>query len=81
MTGALRTELRWNIFGRWAAVGFIGVAATRGNVPQYQDESGIVAGGLGGRFLFRPQDSLWVGLDVAKGPEEYVLYVQVGQAW
>ena len=80
-TGVLDTELRWNIFERWAAVGFIGVGATRGDVLIYDDESGIVAGGVGGRFLFRPQDSLWVGLDVAKGPEDYVLYVQIGQAW
>jgi len=75
------TELRWNILERWAAVGFIGTGATRGDVLVYEDESGIVAGGIGGRFLFRPQDSLWVGLDVAKGPEDYVLYIQVGQAW
>ena len=80
-TAVVETELRWNILERWAAVGFIGTAATRGDVPQYQDESGIVAGGIGGRFLFRPQDDLWVGIDVAKGPEDYVLYVQVGQAW
>jgi hypothetical protein len=80
-TGVVETELRWNIFGRWAAVGFIGVGATRGDVPQYQDESGIVAGGIGGRFLFRPQDDLWVGVDIAKGPEDYVVYIQVGQAW
>jgi len=79
--GVLETELRWNILERWAAVGFIGVGATRGDVLVFNDESGIVAGGIGGRFLFRPQDSLWVGIDVAKGPEEYVLYVQVGQAW
>jgi hypothetical protein len=80
-TAVLDTELRWNIFGRWAAVGFIGVAATRGDIPVFEDENGIVAGGIGGRFLFRPQDDLWVGIDIAKGPEDYVLYIQVGQAW
>jgi hypothetical protein len=77
----LETELRWNILERWAAVGFLGVGATRGDVPIHQDESGVVAGGIGGRFLFRPQDSLWVGIDVARGPEDYVLYIQVGHAW
>jgi hypothetical protein len=80
-TAVLETELRWNILERWAAVGFIGTGATRGDVLVFEDESGIVAGGIGGRFLFRPQDSLWVGIDVAKGPEDYVLYIQVGQAW
>ena len=80
-TAVLETELRWDILERWAAVGFLGVAATRGDVPFFEDESGIVAGGIGGRFLFRPQDSLWVGIDVAKGPEQYIFYVQMGQAW
>ena len=80
-TAVLETELRWNIFERWAAVGFIGTAATRGDVPVFEDESGIVAGGVGGRFLFRPQDSLWVGLDVAKGPEDFIFYVVMGHKW
>jgi hypothetical protein len=80
-TAVLETELRWNILERWAAVGFIGTAATRGDLPIYNDESGIVAGGVGGRFLFRPQDSLWVGIDLARGPEDYVVYIQVGHAW
>jgi hypothetical protein len=80
-TGVVEGELRWNIVGRWAAVGFIGVAATRGDKVFFEDESGIVAGGVGGRFLFRPQDSLWVGIDVARGPEQYVLYVVAGHKW
>jgi len=80
-TAVLETELRWDILDRWAAVGFVGVGATRGDVPFFEDESEIVAGGIGGRFLFRPQDSLWVGIDVAKGPEDYIFYVQMGQAW
>jgi hypothetical protein len=80
-TAVLSTELRWNIFGRWAAVGFVGAAATRGDALIFQDESGIYAGGIGGRFLFRPQDSLWVGIDVARGPEETALYVVMGHKW
>ena len=50
-------------------------------MPVFQDESGIYAGGVGGRFLFRPQDSLWVGIDVAKGPEDTALYVVMGHKW
>lgn len=75
------TELRWNIFERWAVVGFVGVGGTRGNTLRYEDESGIVAGGVGGRWLFRPEDSLWVGVDVATGPEDTYAYIQVGHAW
>ena len=80
-TAAVETELRWNFRERWAVLGFIGAAATRGDVPVFSDESGIYAGGIGGRFLFRPQDSLWVGIDVAKGPEDYALYIVMGHKW
>ena len=80
-TAAVETELRWNFRERWAVLGFIGAAATRGDVPVFSDESGIYAGGIGGRFLFRPQDSLWVGIEVAKGPEDYALYIVMGHKW
>ena len=62
-------------------MGFFGAAETWGDVPVFDDESGIYAGGVGGRFLFRPQDSLWVGLDIAKGPEDYILYIVAGHKW
>jgi hypothetical protein len=81
LVGVVETELRWNIFTRWAVVGFVGTGSTTGDVFQYEDESGIVAGGVGGRFLFRPQDRLWVGIDVAWGPEKAYMYIQVGHAW
>ena len=80
-TAVFATELRWNFASRWAAVGFLGVGGTWGDVPIFEDESGIVAGGVGGRFHFRPQDDLWVGIDVAKGPEQYVLYIVAGHKW
>jgi hypothetical protein len=79
--GAIETELRWNIFDRWAVLGFVGVGATRGDTRRYEDESGIVAGGIGGRWLFRPEDRLWVGVDIAAGPEDTYAYIQVGHAW
>lgn len=81
IAGALETELRWNILSRWAILGFVGVGASRGDSFRYEDESGIVAGGVGGRWLFRPEDSLWVGIDVAAGPEDTYAYIQVGHAW
>lgn len=81
IAGVVETELRWNIFERWAVLGFVGVGATRGDTLRYEDESGIVAGGVGGRWLFRPEDSLWVGIDIATGPEETYAYIQVGHAW
>jgi len=80
-TGVVEAELRWNILDRWAVLGFGGAGGTRGDTRRYPDESGIYAGGIGGRYLFRPQDDLWVGVDLARGPEQGVFYIQVGHAW
>jgi hypothetical protein len=80
-TGVVEAELRWNFLDKWALLGFFGGGGTRGDTRRYVDESGIYAGGIGGRYLFRPQDDLWVGIDIARGPEDYVFYVQVGHAW
>jgi hypothetical protein len=81
LAGVVESELRWNLVERWAVLGFIGVGSTRGDTPVYDDESGILAGGVGGRYLFRPQDRLWVGVDFAVGPEDEYWYIQVGHAW
>jgi hypothetical protein len=80
-TGVVEAELRWNILDRWAILGFAGAGRTSGDVRRFVDESGIYAGGIGARYLFRPQDDLWVGVDLARGPEQYVFYIQVGHAW
>ena len=80
-TGVVEAELRWNILEKWALLGFAGAGRTRGDTRRYPDESGIYAGGIGARYLFRPQDDLWVGIDLARGPEDYVFYIQVGHAW
>ncbi|MEJ2483401.1 MAG: BamA/TamA family outer membrane protein [Gemmatimonadota bacterium] len=80
-TAVVDTELRWNILDRWAAVVFAGTGGTDGDLLLYQDQSGIFAGGVGGRYLFRPENNLWVGVDLAKGPEDVIFYIQVGHAW
>jgi len=51
---------------------------SRGQAPP--TVSGIVAGGIGARSLFRPQDSPWVGIDLARGPEDTIFSIQIGGA-
>ena len=80
-TAVAESELRWDVLPRWSLLGFVGVGATRGDVPQYVDENGVWSGGIGARYLYRPQDQLRVGIDIARGPEDWAVYVQVGQAW
>ena len=79
--GVLEIEGRYNFADRWGVVGFAGRGKTQGDNPAFETEDRIFAGGIGGRFLFLPDEYLWVGIDIARGPENTYWYIQVGQAW
>jgi len=70
------TELRWDLVRRWSAVAFGGVGA----VDSRKDETPWGAGG-GFRYLLASAFGLRMGLDVARGPEEWAFYVIFGNGW
>jgi hypothetical protein len=74
-------EARWNLDSRWALVGFAGVGKAYGRRQSWSDSETVVAGGAGFRYLVARKLSLYAGLDVARGPEEGAVYIQVGSAW
>ena len=65
-------EVRWNVTPRWALVGFAGTGKA--------DESAS-AWGLGVRRLVARRLGIYMGIDIAKGPEETAIYIQAGSAW
>jgi hypothetical protein len=79
--GMIEVEGRWNIRPRWAVLGFAGIGAVDGDDPAFQTRDDIIAGGVGGRYLFMPDQGLWLGVDVARGPEDWYAYINVGHAW
>ena len=74
-------EARWDITYRWSLVGFGGSGWTAENISDFGDESAKFAGGGGFRYLIARRLGLRVGLDVAVGPEDTVLYMGIGSAW
>lgn len=74
-------EGRWDVTPRWSLVGFIGSGWTADSISELNDESGKVAGGGGFRYLIARRYGMRVGLDVAKGPEDTVVYLAVGSNW
>jgi hypothetical protein len=78
---AVEAELRWNLRPQWAVIGFFGGGMTDGDLVQYESQDPFGAGGVGGRYLFAAELGLWVGADLARGPEDTVFYIQVGHAW
>ncbi len=74
-------DVRWDITYRWSLVGFGGSGWTADSISDFGDESAKFAGGGGFRYLIARRFGLRVGLDVAVGPEDTVLYMGVGSAW
>lgn len=70
------TELRWDPVPRWSAVGFAGAGA----VDALRDEVAWSVGG-GFRYLLARAFGLRMGVDVARGPEQWAFYVVFGNGW
>lgn len=79
--GVAEVELRWNATPRWALVGFLGAGRAWGTSERFGDAATIIAKGAGVRYLVARRLGLFMGADVALGPEETAFYIQVGSAW
>jgi len=66
---------------RWTLTGFGGIGKESGTFDDFgkADARTTVGGGL--RYLLARDLGLRVGIDVARGPEEWAFYLQVGSAW
>lgn len=75
MIMALQTEYRYQIYKKWGAVAFAGVAETF-------DHSGLLpAGGVGARYLIIPKRKINAGIDVAVGKGDWGMYFRVSEAF
>jgi len=79
--GVAEVEGRFNISPRWAAVAFAGAGFTDVKEPNQETADTIKAYGGGIRFQALKSQNVWLGLDIAKGPEEYYWYIQMGHPW
>lgn len=75
------SELRCQLDDRWGVVGFAGAGKAYGQTVAFSDAKTVVAGGAGVRCFIARKLGMHVGVDVARGPEDTVVYLQVGSAW
>jgi hypothetical protein len=75
------TEARWDITPRWAADGFVGIGKAYGDVVSFSDAELVYGAGGGFRYLLARHYNLYGGIDVARGPEQWAVYIVVGQWW
>jgi hemolysin activation/secretion protein len=74
-------ELRWQFHPRISLIGFGGGGLAWTNLESFDREQSAFSGGLGVRYLVARKFGMHAGLDVARGPEEGAIYVQLGNAW
>ena len=79
---SLETELRKQFTPRWAGVVFGGYGQTFvDNTRPFEPTKDIWTYGAGVRYRIARKFGLDVGLDVARGPEDTIFYIQFGHAW
>jgi hypothetical protein len=74
-------EARWDVTPRWSLVGFVGNGWAGDSLGDLGNSANVSAGGAGFRYLIARRLGMRVGLDVARGPEDTVVYMGVGSSW
>ena len=79
--GAIEIEGRYAISPRWAAVAFTGAGFVDWDDSSIPTEDDIYTYGFGARFQLFTEQNVWIGLDIAQGPEGSNWYIQIGHPW
>ena len=74
-------EVTWQVNYRWSANVFGGVGYASNERGDLLDTPSRVTRGAGFRYLIASRYGFETGLDIARGPEETVFYIQAGTAW
>jgi hypothetical protein len=75
------TEFRWDLYRRWSLVAYAGGASAFNEWDEAFDEPLVYSYGTGFRYLLARKFKLRMGVDVARGPEEWAYYIVFGSNW
>jgi len=77
----IEAELRWQFWKRFSLVGFVGSGAAWNEFDRFESTQTVATGGVGFRYEIARKYGIHMGMDVAFGPDNSAVYVQVGGAW
>jgi len=78
--GEAELELRWQMHPRFSLVGFGGIGQARSTAGNPERDQ-VSAAGAGFRYLIAREHGLHMGVDLARGPDGWAVYVVFGSAW
>lgn len=79
--GAAEVELRYLLRPRWEVSAFGGIGYTSDQYLVFENPDSIYNFGFGGKYNIFQEHNVWVGVDFARGPEDWSWYIQVGHPW
>ena len=79
--GAAEAEVRYLLAPRWEVSAFAGLGFTSDEIPLFDNPGSIYNFGVGGRYKVFEAHGVWMGIDIARGPEAWNWYVQIGHPW
>ena len=79
--GEVEAEVRWQCYKRFSLVGFGGYGSTRFEEGNRTTSESATTYGIGFRYEIARGYGMHMGIDIARGPEDTILYVQFGSAW
>lgn len=74
-------ELRWQFWERLSVLGFAGCGAAWNDLGRFDRKQTVTTGGFGFRYELARKYGIHAGLDVAFGPDDPAIYIQLGSAW
>ena len=81
IAGVVEAEFRYQFAERWAALAFAGAGFVDDFTDFPESEDDINAWGIGFRWLALKSENVWIGIDLARGPEDDAYYIQLSHPW
>ena len=79
--GVAESEFTWQIDSRWSVLAFAGIGRAANSFDEFQDAENRITRGGGFRYLIARRYGFDMGIDIARGPEDTIWYIQAGSAW
>lgn len=77
----IQGEYRWNFYKKWGMVAFGGVAVAVDSPSDITFDGLLPAVGVGIRFMAIPSEKINIGIDIAKGIDDYGIYFRIGEVF
>jgi len=74
-------EFRWDFNGRWSTMFYSGLGKAFDKWNEFGDAKLVYSYGTGFRYLIARKFKLRMGIDIARGPEDFAYYIVFGNNW